>query len=229
MPGRPPPPPSGRLRFTSVASWRGAYGPVDYDGHRYGLRVHQFRRFAELPRLAGARFELALDIHPDERDDLALLRGGGWALVDPSRGGGDARRATARYLQGSGAELMVAKGMYVDSRSGWFSERSICYLARGRPVLAQDTGFGELLPGGRGPARVLDARRGRRRRRGDPRATTARHAARGARAGRGALRLRPRARRGCSTGRAVAAMTTVVVARRARQQAPPRRQRVGAA
>jgi hypothetical protein len=55
-----------------------------------------------------------------------------------------------RYVQGSSAELMVAKGMYVDSRSGWFSERSICYLACGRPVLAQDTGLRDLYPTGEG-------------------------------------------------------------------------------
>jgi hypothetical protein len=53
-------------------------------------------------------------------------------------------------LQGSSAELMVAKNMYVESRSGWFSDRSICYLASGRPVLAQDTGFSNYHPVGRG-------------------------------------------------------------------------------
>jgi hypothetical protein len=136
-----------RGAFTSVARWRGAYGPVDFEGRRYGLRVHEFRRFASLPRATGAPFELALDIHPAEVDDLALLREGGWQLVDPA----EAARTPAAYrafIEGSGAELMVAKGMYVQSRSGWFSERSICYLATGRPVLAQDTGLGGLYPVG---------------------------------------------------------------------------------
>jgi hypothetical protein len=142
-------PPPSRMRFTSVASWRGAYGPIDYHGHRYGLRVHQFRRFAELPSLTAARFEVALDIHPAEVDDIELLRQSGWLLRDPAT---VARtpQAYRRYLQDSWAELMVAKGMYVDSRSGWFSERSICYLASGRPVLAQDTGLGDLYPLGDG-------------------------------------------------------------------------------
>ena len=54
------------------------------------------------------------------------------------------------YIQNSMAELMVAKGMYVDARSGWFSERSICYLASGRPVLAQDTSLNGLIPSGEG-------------------------------------------------------------------------------
>jgi hypothetical protein len=141
--------PAGRVRFTSIASWRGAYGPVEYRGHRYGLRVHQMRRFADLPTLAPAAFELALHIHEDERDDIGLLRDRGWLLTDPSTAAATPS-SYRQYLQGSSAELMVAKGMYVDSRSGWFSERSICYLACGRPVLAQDTGLADLYPAGSG-------------------------------------------------------------------------------
>jgi len=135
--------------FTTVASWRGAYGPIDFRGRRYGLRVHEFRKFADLPRASGGDFEVALDIHPDEKADLRLLGEGGWSLADPGR---IARTPDAyrRYIQGSRAELMVAKEMYVQSRSGWFSERSICYLASGRPVLAQDTGLAELYPVGEG-------------------------------------------------------------------------------
>jgi hypothetical protein len=135
--------------FTSVASWRGAYGPVDHGGRHYGLRVHQFRRFAGLPRMAGGCFELALDIHPADAADAELLRDGGWSLVDPHRVAATPA-AYRRYLQGSEGEVMVAKGMYVDSRSGWVSERSLCYLASGRPVVAQDTGFSECHPVGEG-------------------------------------------------------------------------------
>ena len=145
-PAVPLPPRGG---FTSVARWRGAYDPVDFEGRRYGLRVHEFRRFASLPRATGAPFELALDIDPAETSDLALLREEGWQLADPAH---IARTPAAyrAYIEGSAAELMVAKGMYVQSRSGWFSERSICYLATGRPVLAQDTGLAELYPVGEG-------------------------------------------------------------------------------
>jgi len=138
-----------RRPFTSVASWRGAYGPVDYAGKRYGLRVHEFRRFARLPALTGRAFELALAIHAAEAPDLALLRDSGWALVDPS----DVATTPAAYrdfIASSTAELMIAKGMYVQARSGWFSERSICYLASGRPVVAQDTGLRGLHPLGSG-------------------------------------------------------------------------------
>jgi hypothetical protein len=144
------PPPRGGA-FTTVGRWRGAYGPIDFEGHRYGLRVHEFRRFADLPRTCGggAGFELALDIDPAETADLSLLADRGWRLVDPALAG-RTPGSYRTYIERSAAEFMVAKGMYVDSASGWFSERSICYLASGRPVLAQDTGLGELYPLGEG-------------------------------------------------------------------------------
>jgi hypothetical protein len=135
--------------FTSVASWRGPYGPVEYGGRTYGLRVHEFRKFAQLPRLSGRSFELALDIHPAEESDLALLADNGWSLVDPSLVAGDPWAYQA-YIQSSMAEFMVAKNMYVQGNSGWLSERSLCYLASGKPVLAQDTGFTQHYPTGEG-------------------------------------------------------------------------------
>jgi hypothetical protein len=135
--------------YTSVGAWRGPYAPIEYNGHSYGLRVHEFRRFAGLPRATGQPFEVALDIHPDETRDLELLAENGWTLVDPALVAGsldDYRR----YVQSSRGELMVAKGMYVDTQAGWFSDRSACYLASGRPVIAQDTGLDGLYPVGEG-------------------------------------------------------------------------------
>lgn len=134
---------------TSIASWRGAYGPVPYKGKTYGLRAREFRKFAALPRHSDGAFELALDIHPGDATDIDLLRGNGWSLVPPRDVAGDPW-SYGRYIRRSAAELMVAKGMYVDTNSGWVSDRSICYLASGRPVLAQDTGIGRLLPTGEG-------------------------------------------------------------------------------
>jgi hypothetical protein len=135
--------------FTSVVSWRGSYGPVEYRGRTYGLRAHEFRKFVQLPRLSGQAFELALDAHPGEVKDLRLLQDNGWSLVDPRAVAGDPW-AYRDYVQRSRAEFMVAKNMYVQTNSGWFSDRSICYLASGKPVLAQDTGWGRLYPGGEG-------------------------------------------------------------------------------
>jgi hypothetical protein len=135
--------------FTSIGTWRGRYDPIEYGGERYGLRVHAFRDFAPLPRLSGEAFELALDIDAVERADLALLEENGWALVDPRRAAADPW-SYRDYIARSGAEFMVSKDAYVRSRSGWFSDRSICYLASGRPVVAQDTGFDGWYPTGEG-------------------------------------------------------------------------------
>ena len=135
--------------FTSIGAWRWPYASVEYEGSSYGLRCHEFRRFLELPRLTGFPFQLALDIDPVETRDLARLAHGGWTLLDPRRvaPGRDAYQA---FIRGSGAEFMVAKNMYVRSRSGWFSDRSIAYLASGRPVLAQDTGLAGHVQAGAG-------------------------------------------------------------------------------
>jgi hypothetical protein len=136
-------------RFTTIGAWRGPFGPVHFNGHTYSLKVHEFRKVIELPRRSPQRFELALDIHPgDERDRKALVTNG-WRLVDP--------RATVpgplefrEYVQRSGAEFSVAQGIYVETNSGWFSDRTARYLASGRPVLVQDTGFSANLPVGEG-------------------------------------------------------------------------------
>lgn len=154
--------PPGSKRFTSVATWRGSNGPVEYAGRTYGLRVHEFRKFVSLPCVTGQQFELALDIHPSEVSDIDLLRRGGWTLVDPRDAAQDPW-AYRSFIQRSSAEFMVAKQMYVSTRSGWFSDRSLCYLASGKPVLAQDTGLRDVLPTGKGLVtfRTLDeARRG---------------------------------------------------------------------
>jgi hypothetical protein len=136
-------------RCTTVATWRGPYGPVEVGGRTYGLKVHEFRKFIELPQRSSQRFEIALDIHPGDDRDLRDLRDHGWAVVDPQRVAGDPDALRA-YIQGSGAEFSAAQGMYVDTACGWFSDRSVRYLASGKPVLVQDTGFSRILPVGEG-------------------------------------------------------------------------------
>jgi hypothetical protein len=130
---------AGARRFTSVASWRGRFAPIEYGGRLYGLRVHEFRRFAAIPRWTRQAFELALDIDPSETRDLSLLAGHGWRLVDPRAVAGDPF-SYRDYVGASAAEFSIAKGLYVDTRSGWISDRSVSYLASGKPVVAQDTG-----------------------------------------------------------------------------------------
>jgi hypothetical protein len=137
-----------RDAFTSVGHWR-SYGSIEHGGVRYGQRAHSLRELVELPRRSPARFELALGIHPDEVDDLRALRENGWGLLDPAEVAATPA-AYADFVRGSKAELSVAKSGYVASRSGWFSDRSAAYVASGRPVVAQDTGFGDSLPVGEG-------------------------------------------------------------------------------
>src|SRR5262249_2847372 len=140
---------SGSGCFTSIGSWRGDYGPVEYKGKTYGLRVHEFRKFASLPAVTGQPVQLALDIHSADVKDLKLLDTNRWSIVDPVAMAGDPQ-SYQDYIANSRAEFMVAKNMYVQSQSGWFSDRSICYLAGGKPVLAQDTGLKDWLPSGKG-------------------------------------------------------------------------------
>ncbi|MDQ4070630.1 MAG: hypothetical protein M3203_14335 [Actinomycetota bacterium] len=144
-------------RFTTVAAWRGPYGPVEHAGATYGLKAHEFRRFLPLPARVPAAFELALDIHPADGKDRAALEEHGWRLSDAMEAGGDPLRFR-RFVQGSAAEFSVAQGIYVHTNSGWFSDRSVRYLASGRPVLVQETGFSRSYPTGEGlvPFTTLD-------------------------------------------------------------------------
>ena len=109
-------------------------------GTQLGLKVHEFRKMLELPQRAPGTFEIALDIHPGDSGDLEELEGHGWQIVDPRQVARDPD-AFRGYVQGSGAEFSVAQGVYVDTSSGWFSDRTAGYLASGKPALVQDTGL----------------------------------------------------------------------------------------
>lgn len=137
-----------RDALTTIANWRG-YGSIEANGVFYGQKAHSLRRFIDLPRRTDGRFDLALAIDPGEPRDLSALEENGWNLIDPIT----VARTPEQYrdfIQGSRAELGVAKSGYVEARCGWFSDRSVCYLASGRPVIAQDTGFQSVLPTGEG-------------------------------------------------------------------------------
>jgi hypothetical protein len=134
--------------FTTVGNWR-AYGSIEQDGVFYGQKAHSLRQFISLPGRTPEKFMLALAIHPQETGDLEALAVHGWQLLDPAEVAGSPADYRL-FIQGSKAELGIAKSGYVVSRCGWFSDRSICYLASGRPVLAQETGFSRFLPIGQG-------------------------------------------------------------------------------
>jgi hypothetical protein len=129
----------GFSRFTTVASWRGAFGPLHWEGQMLGPKAHEFRRLAALPGQTGLPCAAALDIDPGDAGDRRRLHDGGWELVEPDAV--RSPRAFARFVRESGAELSPAQGVYVQTRSGWFSDRTVRYLASGRPAVVQDTGF----------------------------------------------------------------------------------------
>jgi hypothetical protein len=134
--------------LTTVANWRG-YGSIEYAGVFYGQKAHSLREFIALPTMTDERFMLALAIHPDERRDVQAMAANRWILLDPGSVAGTPARYHA-FVQGSKAEFGIAKSGYVRSRCGWFADRSACYLASGRPVIAQETGFSDFLPTGAG-------------------------------------------------------------------------------
>src|SRR5215813_3026784 len=144
--------------FTTVMNWS-AYGEREYEGRVYGQKDREFTPFFSLPNQSGQLMEIALNAPLATRKRLAA---GGWRLADP----GEVTRdlwTYQDYLRASRAEFSVAKHAYVSARCGWFSDRSAGYLAMGRPVIVQDTGFSDFLPCGAGllafrsPAESLEA------------------------------------------------------------------------
>jgi hypothetical protein len=147
------PRPVGRDRFTTVADWR-SYGYLEFEGRVLGPKAEEFRKFIDLPRLAGEELEITLAIDPDD-PDRPYLREHGWRVESPE---GVTTAAQYRdYVAGSVGEFSCVKGGYAGTRCGWFSDRSACYLAAGRPVVLQATGFADLLPTGRGLFSVTTA------------------------------------------------------------------------
>jgi hypothetical protein len=134
--------------MTTVGHWRG-YGSIEHGGVHYGQRAHTLRRLMRLPSLTDQAFMLALAIHPDETPDIEALAANGWRVVDPQSVAFDTR-SYRQFVSESKAELGIPKSGYVESGSGWFSDRSACYLASGRPVISASTGFERYLPVGEG-------------------------------------------------------------------------------
>jgi len=132
--------------FSTVMNWRARRKTGDHGGEK----DIELLRFADLPQLvAPAVLELAVEPGKNGEAPLELLSSKGWRLVDPRRACASLDDYRA-YLGSSMAEWSVAKNGYVRARPGWFSERSACYLAAGRPVVVQDTGFAAVLPVGEG-------------------------------------------------------------------------------
>jgi hypothetical protein len=132
--------------WTTVMTWKNFQESIQYKGSIYGTKEMEFGKIEALPSCTQARLEIAVGGAEAPRQEW---RQRGWGVMDSqeiSRTAADYRR----YIQASRGELSVAKNVYVATRCGWFSCRSVCYLAAGLPVIVQDTGFSEFISTGQG-------------------------------------------------------------------------------
>ena len=134
--------------WTTVMNWA-SYAPKDFQGEKYGQKDLEFERFLDLPSLTRERFVLAMGQGVGNKRPTAMLESKGWNIIEPDTHLPD-YRTYQDFLSSSKGEWSIAKHGYVQSRSGWFSCRSACYLAAGKPVVVQDTGWSEHLPSGDG-------------------------------------------------------------------------------
>jgi hypothetical protein len=132
--------------WTTVTSWTEFKGKLIYRGVEYKSKASEFEKLIELPRRVAVPLQVALDGMNVPLERLARC---GWQVVDGPRATLTPAQFQA-FLAGSRGEVSPAKHVYVAMRSGWFSERSARYLAAGRPVVVQDTGFSSVLPAGEG-------------------------------------------------------------------------------
>jgi hypothetical protein len=133
--------------WTTFTHWYG-YPPVEYAGEWYGNKSEEFDRLANLPQKTTEKLEIATNLHPEDPAKRRFLDGG-WSLIDA----GPLNEPWQRYREyaaRSRGEFCVAKNGYVRSRCGWFSDRSVMYLALGRPVILQETGWSDFYPHGEG-------------------------------------------------------------------------------
>jgi len=138
-------PPLAGASYTTLMQWE-SYPTLEHDGISYSTKSVSFQPYLDLPGRTTIPLEIALGSASAPRD---ILRGNGWSIADPLR---IARTPLdyQNYIRRSRGEFTVAKNGYVVSNSGWFSERSAAYLASGRPVVTQDTGFSEWVTAGEG-------------------------------------------------------------------------------
>jgi hypothetical protein len=143
-------PPPADSPFTTVMHWR-SHGAIEFEGVSYGQKDIEFEKFMELPQRTAARLEVAVS----GRVPTSRLLAEGWLV----RNADEVARTVESYLEyiaSSRGEFSVAKNIFVDTNTGWFSDRSGCYLASGRPVVSQETGFSSHIPCGRGLFAIRD-------------------------------------------------------------------------
>jgi hypothetical protein len=133
--------------YNTITTWHNKGKNITYRGDTYyWTKDREFMKFLDVPRHRHVPFELAAGVDPSVE---GLLRQHGWRHVHSLEISRNTDRYRAYILDARG-EFTVARDQYVRPRTGWFSDRSACYLAAGRPVITQDTGFGKFLPTGAG-------------------------------------------------------------------------------
>jgi hypothetical protein len=148
-------------RFTTVATWKNVGKDIRFRGETYYSSKHMnFLRMADLPRRTRQPLELALEVDDEATRDL--LARNGWLITSAFEASRDLV-AYQRHIERSRGEFTASKDLVVRTRSGWFSDRSVCYLAAGKPVITQDTGFGKFVPTGTACWPSRPSRRPRRR------------------------------------------------------------------
>jgi hypothetical protein len=152
--------PSPDTRYRTITTWHNKNKALSWGGETYHwTKDREFLQVLEVPAQAGVPYEVAVDIDCETKQTLS---GHQWKTTSSLRLSADVSHYRC-FIEGSRGEFTVARDQYVRPRTGWFSDRSACFLAAGRPVVTQDTGFGEHLPTGKGlfsfssPAEAVDA------------------------------------------------------------------------
>ncbi|HEY3918226.1 MAG TPA: hypothetical protein VGL83_10560 [Stellaceae bacterium] len=134
--------------FSTIATWENKGKDIEFEGERYVWSKHvNFQRMLDVPKEAKTCFTMAM--LPPTPEVAAEVTAAGWQLTDP-RPVSAGIDAYGDFIRGSRGEFTVAKDIYVRPKSGWFSDRSVCYLASGRPVVTMATEFSRFYPVGEG-------------------------------------------------------------------------------
>lgn len=138
--------PPADASFTTVMTWNYFGGDLIHDGVTYDAKATEYARFCDLPRRTDTRLALAVGGYHTPADQI---RADGWRLID-ARAISRTPAAYRRFIAQSAGEWSIAKNVYVAMRTGWFSTRTACYLAAGRPAVIQETGWSKSIPSGDG-------------------------------------------------------------------------------
>ena len=145
--------PPDRASYSTIMNWKSFPENAKYKGIEYGHKDMEFEKFIDLPECVPATLELAIASAPPKKQEALAARG--W-LINNAQEVTSTYDSFMDYLVSSKGEFSVVKNMYAATCSGWFSDKSAAFLASGRPVILQETGFSQYLPVGEGLFAVKD-------------------------------------------------------------------------